>query len=223
MVRRQDWNVAFTEVVPAKRTSRNRPAGHSVLQPVNVTRDVYRRMLVDKVIPAIREKWPSAPTKLKIQQDNAKPHVLPNDAEVVAACNKDGWAMSIVCQPPNSPELNVLDLGFFRAIQSLQSNHHSRTVEDIVAATMDAWNVVDPSTLSRNFMTLQACFQEVIRSDRSNNYKIPHLKKSMLMAQGKLPECLPCDRSVWADGCSKLSCVDFDNLMSTLQVEVNAK
>ncbi|RHY28189.1 hypothetical protein DYB32_006163 [Aphanomyces invadans] len=88
---------------------------------------------------------------------------------------------------------------------------------------MDAWNVVDPSMLSRNFMTLQAFFQEVIRSDGNNNYKIPHLKKSMLMAQGKLPECLPCDRSVWADGCSKLSCVDFDNLMSTLQVEVNAK
>ncbi|ETV78628.1 hypothetical protein H257_08120 [Aphanomyces astaci] len=112
-----------TKSEPAKRTSRNRPAGHPVMKPVTVTRVVYRCILVNNVIPAIRAKWPSAPTTVKILQNNAKPHVLVTDPVVEAACRQDGWSMSLVCQPPNSPDLNVLDVEFFRAMQSLQAEH----------------------------------------------------------------------------------------------------
>ncbi|KAF0775509.1 hypothetical protein AaE_000791 [Aphanomyces astaci] len=44
----------FTEQVPAIRASRNRPAGTLETKPVSVTRDVYRAMLIDHVIPAIK-------------------------------------------------------------------------------------------------------------------------------------------------------------------------
>ncbi len=46
----------FVEIVAATRNSRNRPAGTLEVKPVNVTRDVYRSFIVEKVIPAIREK-----------------------------------------------------------------------------------------------------------------------------------------------------------------------
>ncbi|ETV79241.1 hypothetical protein H257_07306 [Aphanomyces astaci] len=101
----------FTEIVPAAKSSRNRPA-------------------------AIKAKWPTESSRsVVIQQDNARPHVSPWDAAVVSACTSDGWSMSLKCQAPNSPDLNVLDLGFFRAIQSLQQTHHSNTYQEIVDAT----------------------------------------------------------------------------------------
>ncbi|RLO10165.1 hypothetical protein DYB28_008471 [Aphanomyces astaci] len=81
---------------------------------------------------------------------------------------------------------------------------------------------VNRSTLGRNFSTLQSCCQEIIRVGGNNNYKIPHMHKSKLMVQGKLPDMLLCDRDVWSDGCAKLGSVDFNSLMRTLQAEVNA-
>jgi hypothetical protein len=40
-----------------------------------------REMLIEKVIPAIKDKWPVeySGMEILIQQDNASPHVLPND------------------------------------------------------------------------------------------------------------------------------------------------
>ncbi|KAF0770093.1 hypothetical protein AaE_002626, partial [Aphanomyces astaci] len=53
----------FTTKVPAARGSRNRPAGTLVTSPVSVTRSVYKAMLLDHVIPAIKRKWPSTESK----------------------------------------------------------------------------------------------------------------------------------------------------------------
>lgn len=46
------WSIA--EVVPAKRTSANRPKGTPVIQNISMTREVYVRMLKEQVFPAIR-------------------------------------------------------------------------------------------------------------------------------------------------------------------------
>ncbi|ETW01479.1 hypothetical protein H310_06990 [Aphanomyces invadans] len=114
-------------------------------------------MLLSRVIPAIKAKWPScAGRRVVVQQDNAKPHIPPTDPDIVAACKSDGWDIEVKFQPPNSPDLNVLDLGFFRAIQSIQENNYSRCVDDIVAETERAWMEVDMSTLNANFLTLQS-------------------------------------------------------------------
>ncbi|ETV81943.1 hypothetical protein H257_05481 [Aphanomyces astaci] len=107
----------FTDRVPALRGSRNTPAGTMVMKPVSVTRDVYTPKLLDKVIPAIKANWPQDETKgVIIQQDNSRPHVPPSDPRIVAACTSGGWAMQERFQPPQMPDLNVLDLGFFRAL-----------------------------------------------------------------------------------------------------------
>ncbi|KAF0706105.1 hypothetical protein AaE_014267 [Aphanomyces astaci] len=161
----------FTEVVPEQRSSCRRDAGTPVMKTVTVTRDTYKAMIIDNVIPAIRSKWPSDETKrVKIQQDNARPHVPPSDAAIVAACKAMGWDMEMA----NSPDLNVLDLGFFRAIQTLQVEKHSSSIEDIVAATDAAWEA--------------RCLEEVILDTGGNDYKIPHMKKDVLLARGRLPE-----------------------------------
>ncbi|ETN02702.1 hypothetical protein PPTG_15459 [Phytophthora nicotianae INRA-310] len=64
-------------------------------RPVSITRDISRRILVNDVIPAIKAKWPQDQKHLpiKIQPDNARPHVLADDLEVAAAGCADGWAI----------------------------------------------------------------------------------------------------------------------------------
>ena len=78
-------------------------------------------MIVHKILPAIRIKWPPHLSKtIFIQQDNAKPHILDDDEVFREVATLDGFSFHLVQQPPNSPDMNVLDLGFFMSIQSLQ-------------------------------------------------------------------------------------------------------
>ncbi|VFQ77118.1 unnamed protein product, partial [Cuscuta campestris] len=111
----------FTFEQAAQRSSKNRPAGtlETKAEPT-VNRDVMKRMLLTNLIPAIKQKWPGSSRDIIIQQDNAKPHVDGNDPEIVAAAQEGDWNIQLKFQPPNSPDLNVLDLGFFRSIDSVQ-------------------------------------------------------------------------------------------------------
>jgi hypothetical protein len=47
--------------------------------------------------------------------------------------------ITLVNQPPNSPNTNVLDLGYFNAIQSLQHRKHTNTVPELVKAVEDSF------------------------------------------------------------------------------------
>ncbi|ETV64126.1 hypothetical protein H257_18943 [Aphanomyces astaci] len=77
----------FTDTVPAQHSSRNRRSGALVTIPKTVTREAYRNMLVNNVLPAIKAKWPqNTNTRVYLQYDNARPHVLTSDKVVMAAC-----------------------------------------------------------------------------------------------------------------------------------------
>ncbi|ETV83344.1 hypothetical protein H257_04095 [Aphanomyces astaci] len=213
----------FTERVPAERSSRNRAAGTLVTKPVSVTQDIYRKMLIDNVIPAIKAKWPRNSSRcITIQQDNARPHVPPLDARIVEACHSDRWDMSVVYQPPNHPDMNVLDLGFFRAIQSLQEKKNSRLDDDIIAATERAWEDVQMRTLDSNFMTLQACMQEVIKVAGDNCYRMPHMHKAKLAACGRLPDVVLPDCDVVDAGILLLQTTDMEEKVEELAAEISA-
>ncbi|ETW08962.1 hypothetical protein H310_01440 [Aphanomyces invadans] len=69
-----------------------------------------------------------------LQHDNARAHVTPMDTQLKAAFDefvKKGWVFSLVPQPPISPDTNILDLGFFAAIQSLQQKKSARSVDEL--------------------------------------------------------------------------------------------
>ena len=110
----------FVKEVPAARKSDNRPKGTLETKALKVNREVMREFFIDKVLPAIVAAWPDkeAGETIFIQQDNAKPHILPNDPEFAAAVAKTGLDIRLIQQPTCSPDLNVLDLGFFNSIQS---------------------------------------------------------------------------------------------------------
>ncbi|KAF0697191.1 Aste57867_12111 [Aphanomyces stellatus] len=170
----------FLHETVALRKSVNRPAGTVIIKPTNVTKDVYRHYLIDKVIPSIKEKWipfcADAPATILVQQDNARPHVDSNGPAVVRACESGGWDIRFFNQPPQSPDLNVLDLGFFNAIQALQQQMECKTIEELAAAVELAFAELAPATLDKTFGTLQRVFRACLAAEGGNTYDIPRLK-----------------------------------------------
>ena len=113
-------------------------------------------MFVEKVILAIKARWPGNKEDIIwIQQDNTKPHTIPSDVVVAAAGMEGGWSIQLKNQPPNSPDLNILDLDFFNTIQSLQYEKAPRGIDELIAAVVDSFHDVTSEKLDNNFLTLQ--------------------------------------------------------------------
>ena len=185
----------FVYKEPAQRSSKNRIAGTLETKAcTSVTKDVYRSCLLHQVLPQIRQKWPllSSPT-IYIQQDNARPHIRIDDDEFIRAAKQYGFDINLVCQPPNSPDLNVLDLGFFRSIQTLQHQEAPKNIDELQAAVEKAFNELSPHCLNNVFLSLQSCMVQIIKSFGDNRYKVPHMGKGQLARVGNLPVTMTCD------------------------------
>ncbi|XP_047257945.1 uncharacterized protein LOC124890142 [Capsicum annuum] len=186
----------FVVKEPAKRNSRNRTAGTMETKPIqSVTKDITRACLIEKVLPAIRAKWPASnsnnPTFL--QQDNARPHIGNNDLEFIEVARQDGFDIRLCFQTSNSPDLNVLNLWFFREIQSFQYQKAPKNVDELVEAVERSFDEMKAKQLNHVFLTLQSCMIEVMKDSGSNNYKVSHLNKNGLEREENLPLQLHCD------------------------------
>ncbi|KAL6563295.1 hypothetical protein OROHE_005882 [Orobanche hederae] len=176
----------------AVRASKNRPAGTIQLKPIlSVTRDVVKEMMIKQVLPAIKAKCPpTSPKRIIIQQDNAKPHLHVNDLDFIAAATQDGWDIQLRCQPPNSPDLNVLDLGFFRAIDSLKDQKASRNLKELLGHVQEAYDELHAQTLNKVWLSLQCVMQQILICRGSNNFRLVHIGKDRLLKQGVLPSVI---------------------------------
>ncbi|XP_074351579.1 uncharacterized protein LOC141690703 [Apium graveolens] len=185
----------FVYKEPFQRSSKNRIARTLETKAcTSITKDVYRSCLLLQVLPQIRQKWPllSSPTTY-IQQDNARAHLSMDDDEFVRAVKQDGFDINLVCQPPNSPDLNVLDFGFFRSIQTLQHQEAPKNIDELQAVVEKAFNELSPRCLNNVFLSLKSCMVEIIKSFGDNRYKLPHIGKGHLARVGNLPVTMTCD------------------------------
>jgi hypothetical protein len=182
----------FTMQAPAQRSSKNRRRGEMETKPIqSITKQHTRDMIIQQILPSIRAKWPQGASKvIYIQQDNAKPHITDDDTAFREVANIDGFEFHLVQQPPNSPDLNVLDLGFFRSIQALQHQHSAYNYKDLVTVVQNAYDALTPNTLKFVWVTLQACKIEVLKKLGGIDYHIPHMNKTKLAREGLLPEYL---------------------------------
>ena len=202
----------------AARSSKNRAAGTIETKAnQNVNRHSIREMLLQNVIPAIKEKWPAERMgkDVWIQWDNARPHIIPTDDEWIAATQEDGWDIKMVFQPPQSPDLNVLDLGLFRTIQSIQYQSFPKTLDDLIDGVKEAYNEFDPIVNKYTWLTLQTCMVEILKNEGGNNYKIPHMGKRRLDEQGQLPNNIEVPDEVIANAVNHLN----ERLRPTGQVQ----
>jgi hypothetical protein len=187
----------FTTVGVALRSSKHRPKGATVIKPVeSISKAVYKAYLLEHVIPAIKAQWPRG-EKAKpiwIQQDNATPHQLQDDRDIAEAGQSGGWDIRLLNQPPNSPDLNALDLGYFTSIQSLQYQRRCRSLPELVQAVKDSFDELPTPTLDSIFSTLQMVMEAIMWARGSNRYDLPRVHKSELRRiHGYVPRCLPCD------------------------------
>ena len=115
------WPIGDWE--PAQWGLKNRHKGTLIWKNKTVTKVVYRDVLINKLILAILDKWPRRDRMsrtISIQQDGAQNHIHEDDQEFNNALTEQEINAKLYTQMPNSPDMNLLDLGFFRAIQSFK-------------------------------------------------------------------------------------------------------
>ena len=116
------WEFAEDKVV--KRTSINCPAGTTERVAIDkVTNKEHKDMLVKKVIPAIKAKFPTSSKNkpIYIQLDNAGPHTKRVDKLINSMSKADGWDIRMKKKPPCLPDFNILDLVSFDCLQLAES------------------------------------------------------------------------------------------------------
>lgn len=190
------WPVG--EMTPAQRTSQRRVAGTMVWNDHPVTKDKYRELLLTCVVPAIAEKWPrgawaSPKTIIRIQQDGPQTHIAADDELFEKGLEELGLENKIVLytQPANSPDCNINDLGFFRALEADYRRYSPRDETQIIEyVTKSYWDFC-PKKINHVWLSLMAVYNQIIDHHGDNNFKIPHLNKVRLERQGELPHVLP--------------------------------
>ena len=184
------WPIGDWE--PVQWGSKNRPKGTLVWKSKTVTKVVYRDLLINKLIPAILDKWPRRDRMSRtiyIQQDGAKNHIHEDDEEFNNTLMEQEIDVKLYLQTPNSPVVNLLDLGFFQAIQSF--NDASRKKEaKLIQSVQDTYENYPCHKLNRTWLTLQSCFNQIILHHGDNHYSIEHISKAKLEWQGQLLDVL---------------------------------
>ena len=218
------WPIGDWE--PAKRASKNQPRGTLVWKNKPVTKEVYCELLISKLLLAIVEKWPwmdRLSRKIWIQQDGAKSHINTEDNEFKEALEDQEINAGLYTQAANSPDVNLLDLGFFRAIQSF-NDAAPKNEEELIQSVQDAYANYPRKRLNQTWLTLHSVFNQIILCNRDNNYDIKHLSKEKLERTGQLPNVLDVvDEASAFDEISIPNSPDIDmeelNLMTTLEGE----
>ena len=207
----------FVELKAAQRSSANRPKGTMEVKNIDsVNQNVFKKFLVEKVIPDIKQKWPVKQSTIFIQLDNARPHCPADDPDIVAAGTAGGWNIRLQFQPPKSPDYNVLDLGFFSSIQSLQYKEIIRNSGELVQAVVDSFWKIPPKTLQNTFLTLQKVLECSIQHMGGNQYKLPHVGKEKMRRREQLPDNFSCDKETYRIGIETLGMMENDKFFQKI-------
>jgi len=176
----------FAEKAKAKRSSKNRPKGSEILQPVEVTGDRWATMTTSCVFQAARKKMPWL-SEINLQLDNARPHTKKNIQQKLseAARNKrgeDGIQINICPQPVQSPDLNLNDLGFYASFDKHIGHSRSFDLGKWWMEIQRAFYEYPSHKLESLVATKQLIIKEILKCKGSNDYKLPH--KSMKQGSG---------------------------------------
>ena len=147
-----------------------------------VTKEVYQELLISKLLPAIVEKLPwmdQLSRKILIQQDGAKSHISAGDDEFNEALIDQNINAELYTQAANSPDVNLLDLGFSRAIQSF-NDAAPKNKEQLIQSVHEAYKNYPQKRLNHTWLTLQSVFNPITLCNGDNDYNIEHLSKEKL-------------------------------------------
>ncbi len=173
------WRITTTKV--AKRKSKNHAAGDAYEVDGTMDAASFRRLMFQKVLPTVRRKmkWTSS---IVIQMDNAKPHIgrgnIPALLKAGKGVHRTTRKVSVVCQPPQSPDTNVLDLCLFRSLSkrlaSTRTNALEADLEGMMESLKKIWNALPADTLDRAYKTKTRVLESIINLNGDNDYVLPH-------------------------------------------------
>ena len=123
---------------------------------------------------------------------------MPNDPAFAEAVANTRLNIKLMQQPANSPDLNVLDLGFFRSIQSLTNCLSTKTLKDFIKGVQAEFAAYESSKLNRIFLTLMSVMAEILNNAGGNGYSLTHANKDRLERLDQLPKRLCCPPEVIA-------------------------
>lgn len=79
---------------------------------------------------------------------------MESNEAIIRAGSCGGWNIRVKCQPPNSPDFNVLDLGIFNAIHAEKEKITPYDMVSLVNAVKKAFSRLDAVKIDRCFLTL---------------------------------------------------------------------
>jgi hypothetical protein len=82
--------------------------------------------------------------------------------------------------------MNVLDLCFFRSLQSLTDTRAPASIKELIEGVEEEYHNYDVKKLARSFSTLKYCMAEIMKARGGIHYNIPHNKEHQAV-EGKLP------------------------------------
>ena len=120
---------SFTKIHTYLRNSKHHRKGETKLVTRPVDADAFREIVLTRLVPDMKRKmyW-CKDSDLFCQIDSATPHLgrakvgshkgVPNLDIINASVKSGGWRMQFVRQPPQTPFMNINDLGFFHSFQT---------------------------------------------------------------------------------------------------------
>ena len=179
--------------IPKSTVQSVRKRGEWKWKSCGVGAEVYMEMMKEYVVPAIMEKWPldAGIDVIKLQHDNAPAHfkeTVPEWVEYMEHFERIGmpYKLKLIHQPAQSPDTNILDLGFFAALQSTCLGRPKDEME-LIEMVQQQYEAYPAKLINRVWLSHMACMNEILKDNGGNNYKIPHLSKAKLEREGRLP------------------------------------
>jgi len=171
------WRV--TGLKEALRKSKNHERGDTYEVDVSITAAVYRRLLEEKVYPAIKQKmwWKKIGNgheagPVFIVQDGATPHTAEgNEAFFLRQQHKGGFDIRVIQQPAQSPDLNFNDCSFFRSIHCFVRVKDHRNLNELARDVLEAYEEFPTEKIEHCWQVLFRNIMFVLRNDGSNDYK----------------------------------------------------
>ena len=118
-----------------------------------------------------------------------KSHISADDNEFKEALNAQEINAGLYTQAANSPDVNLLDLDFFQAIQSF-NDAAPKNKEELIQSVQEACTHYPRKRLNLMWLTLHSVFYQIILCNGDNDYNIKHLSKEKLKQTGQLPNAL---------------------------------
>jgi hypothetical protein len=171
---------AVIDAVTAKRDSKNRKAGTVEQKSTTMDSAKYFEIVTKEggLLDSVKRNMPWLKGKdIIVQHDGAPPHTGKGNEEKLKEVGiKDGWNIKFVTQPAQSPDTNILDLGFFNSLKKRIAAKYalSNTREELMDAVMGAYGTYERDTLECIWGHQYAVYDRILKHFGGNDFSAPH-------------------------------------------------